>query len=145
MVAVSTVYKLQYIVLMFAVLLSKLSSVSMTFMTFSRICRSENTSSLHNLPRRKPARSCLIWLSNVSLNLSSRMLVVQRLSRKIWQNISLCGEMTKLGTLALDPCMNTFSIRTLKRPLVAAILNFNMAAIFDIPLPITLKLRQIKM
>jgi len=29
--------------------------------------------------------------------------IVQRLSRKIWQNISLCGEIMKLGTLIGDP------------------------------------------
>ena len=52
----------------------------------------------------------------------------------------------KLSTLVGDPCRISFRLGpNPETPLVAAILNFNMAAIFDIPLPITLKLRQIKM
>jgi len=52
----------------------------------------------------------------------------------------------KLGTLVEDPCKIIFRLGpTLKGPLVAAMLNFNMAAIFDILLPITLKLKQIEM
>jgi len=62
------------------------------------------------------------------------------------KNISLCGEIMKLSTLVGDPCRISFRLGpNPETPLVAAILNFNMAAIFDIPLPITLKLRQIKM
>jgi len=36
--------------------------------------------------------------------------LVQRLSRKIWQNISLCGEIMKLGILAGDPCRIIFRL-----------------------------------
>ena len=32
------------------------------------------------------------------------VVLVQLLSQKIWQNISLCGEIMKLGTLVGDPC-----------------------------------------
>jgi len=48
----------------------------------------------------------------------------------------------KLGTLVGDPCRIIFRLGpNSETPLVAAILNFNTAAIFDILLPITLKLR----
>ena len=36
--------------------------------------------------------------------------VVQRLSRKIWQNISLCGEIMKLGILVGDLCRIIFRL-----------------------------------
>ena len=72
-------------------------------------------------------------------------LLVQRLSREIWQNISLCGEIMKLGTLVGDRCRIIFRLGpNSETPLVAAILNFNMAAILHILLPTTLKLRQIE-
>ena len=38
------------------------------------------------------------------------MLLVQRLSRKIWQNISVCGEIMKLGTLIGDSCSIIFRL-----------------------------------
>ena len=37
-------------------------------------------------------------------------ILVQRLSRKIWQNISLRGEIMKLGTLVGDPCRIIFRL-----------------------------------
>jgi len=36
--------------------------------------------------------------------------IVQLLSQKIWQNISLCGEIVKLGTLVGDPCRIIFRL-----------------------------------
>ena len=43
--------------------------------------------------------------------------LVQLLRRKIWQNISLCGEIMKLCTLIEDPCRIIFRLRpTLKLP-----------------------------
>jgi len=62
------------------------------------------------------------------------------------KNISFCGEIMKLGTLIMDSCGIIFRLGpNSETPLVAAILNFNMAAIFDIILLITLKLRQTEM
>ena len=62
------------------------------------------------------------------------------------KNISLSGEIIKLGTLIEDPCRINFRLGpNSETPPVAAILNFNMAAILRIFLPITLKLRQIEM
>jgi len=62
------------------------------------------------------------------------------------KNISLCGEIMKLGTLIEDPCRISFRLGpNSETPPGGRQLNFNIAAIFDIPLPITLKLRQIKM
>jgi len=60
------------------------------------------------------------------------------------KNISLCGEITKVGTLVADTCRIIYRLEpTSEMPLVAAILNFKMATIFDIFLPTTSKLRQI--
>jgi len=52
----------------------------------------------------------------------------------------------KIGTLVGDPRRIIFQLGSnSETPLVAAILNFNMAAILHILLPITLKKRQIEM
>ena len=40
------------------------------------------------------------------------LIIVQRLSQKIWYNISLCGEITKLGALIEDPCRIIFRLGT---------------------------------
>ena len=52
----------------------------------------------------------------------------------------------KVGTLIEDPCRIIVRLGpNSETPLLAAILNFNMAAIFHILLSITLKPRQIEM
>jgi len=49
-------------------------------------------------------------LNDFVVILSTEKVIVQRLSRKIWQNISLCGEIMKLGTLVGDPSRIIFRL-----------------------------------